>query len=494
MDKLKILKTITFGGRVAEEESGDLKRYFVETDEWESVYSNKVDIIYGPKGSGKSAIYSLLEDRRTQLFDKNILYLPAENPRGTTVFKDLELDPPTTEREFEQLWKIYFACLIAATLNEYEVHNSAARKMSKTLQDAGLLVGNESLGEKFRSVTKFVKRFRPKAIEGGIELNSVSGTPSGIKGRLEFDKLPNQNVNDLDADSILGFANDALRGFGWSVWLGVDRLDVAFQEDEELEANALRALFKVYLDVQTHTEIRLMIFIRTDIWDQITSKGFREGSHITRSLTINWSRENLLNLVTRRVMQNRLIVEEFGVNVNEVLGSLPQQDALFYRLFPRKVDLGAKKPDAFDWILTRTCDATNMTAPRELIHYLNEAKQIQIHALNIGNDNLDSENLFSRSALKEALKPVSKVRLEQTIYAEYPNLKEDIQKMEKEKSSQSPLSLSKIWKCGVDEAIAKAEKLATIGFFQKRGPKETPTYWVPFLYRDALDLVQGAAE
>ena len=37
-------------------------------------------------------------------------------------------------------------------------------------------------------------------------------------------------------------------------------------------------------------------------------------------------------------------------------------------------------------------------------------------------------------------------------------------------------------------------QLAEIGFFQKKGPKEDPEYWVPFLYRPALEMVQGAAE
>jgi hypothetical protein len=33
-----------------------------------------------------------------------------------------------------------------------------------------------------------------------------------------------------------------------------------------------------------------------------------------------------------------------------------------------------------------------------------------------------------------------------------------------------------------------------IGFFELRGTKQEPVYWVPFLYRDALNLVQGEAK
>jgi hypothetical protein len=46
----------------------------------------------------------------------------------------------------------------------------------------------------------------------------------------------------------------------------------------------------------------------------------------------------------------------------------------------------------------------------------------------------------------------------------------------------------------MEEAQELGGKLVDIGFFEKRGSKEEPVFWIPFLYRDALRLVQGAAE
>jgi hypothetical protein len=45
-----------------------------------------------------------------------------------------------------------------------------------------------------------------------------------------------------------------------------------------------------------------------------------------------------------------------------------------------------------------------------------------------------------------------------------------------------------------DATLEKAKELVELGFFEQRGTKEQPTFWVPFLYRDALHLVQGRAE
>jgi hypothetical protein len=52
--------------------------------------------------------------------------------------------------------------------------------------------------------------------------------------------------------------------------------------------------------------------------------------------------------------------------------------------------------------------------------------------------------------------------------------------------------LAEIWGVEPDEARGIAERLVDVGFFQRTGDKNDPNYWTPFLYRDALDLVQGA--
>lgn len=100
MDKHAILSASSFGQRVAEEEIDQLTAYFVETDHWRRLYRGEIDVVYGAKGSGKSALYSLLLSRSSKLKDQRILLVPAESPRGTPAFRDLLLDPPTTEREF----------------------------------------------------------------------------------------------------------------------------------------------------------------------------------------------------------------------------------------------------------------------------------------------------------------------------------------------------------------------------------------------------------
>lgn len=281
---------------------------------------------------------------------------------------------------------------------------------------------------------------------------------------------------------------------GYALWIVLDRLDVAFAEAEELERNALRALFRVYLDLQSLNHISLKIFLRNDIWQRISGKGMRESSHITRHTTITWDKQSLLNLVVRRALHNDLVRDFYNVDRMTTLLVSHKQSELFYRVFPNQVDRGERKLQTIDWLLSRTRDGSEYTAPRELIHLLSSARDVQLQRLEVGSADLADEALFERVALKEALPEVSRVRLQQTLFAEYPSLQKWLQKLEGEKTQQNTRTLAKIWNVDTAKTLEVAGKLTEVGFFERRGSKEEPIFWVPFLYRDALQMVQGSAD
>ncbi len=491
-DKRELLQNVTFGRRVAEDEIDALESYFVETDQWRRILTGEIDVVYGPKGSGKSAIYFLLLARENELFDRGILLTAAENPRGTPAFKDLVEDPPTSEGEFRALWKLYLLSLVGTQLREYGVATPAAERLIEELQGAGLLDKEASLSTTIKSVLDYVRRWlKPQSIEGGIQFDPTTGMPVGMVGKITLAE-PSREQREagfISADELFRLADEALHKQGLELWLVIDRLDVAFAERRELEQNALRALFRVYVDNLGLGNVFLKIFLRDDLWKRITAAGFREASHITRDITITWGEQSLMNLVIRRVLQNPLLCTYYHVHEDSVLASAAAQTALFYRIFPDQVDLG-RNPKTFAWMLGRTRDGTGRSAPRELIHLLEAARAAQIREMEMGTEPASGEALFTRSAIRAGLPEVSRARLEQTLFAEYPELKTRIEALEGEKTEQSVASLAKAWRVQPDTARDLGQKLAEVGFFESRAD----TFWVPFLYRDALSMIQGAAD
>lgn len=496
MDPREVLRVVSFGARVAEDETEVLANYFVETDLWHQIWAGGVDIIYGAKGSGKSALYSLLLSRGNDLLVRRIILVAGENPRGATAFRDLTIDPPASEREAIGLWKLYVLALVQHALAEHAVRSAAADELFDALEREGLTKGTRSLSSVLRRALTYVRRvIRPEAVEGQLVLDPATQLPSGLRGKITFSDTEEQRDGPgmHTVDELLLLANRALAEAGLAIWIALDRLDVAFADAPELETNLLRALFRVYLDLLALPALRLKIFLRSDIWNRLTSKGFREASHITRSMTIDWTRNALLNLIVRRFLHNPIICETWNVSPKLADSSVKEQASFFDRLCPEWIAEDARDVPTFEWTLLHTRDGSKATMPRELIHFFACLRETQAKKLEIGEDDIEFGRLFSGSAFRTSLATVSRARLEQTLLAEHPNQRPWIEKLRGAKALQTPQSLAKLWSLDATDTAARSTTLVDIGFFEKRGTEQAPEFWVPYLYSETLDMDQRPA-
>ncbi|MBE7702267.1 hypothetical protein H9623_18405 [Oerskovia sp. Sa1BUA8] len=497
VDKRSVIEDITFGGRTAEEESEHLTRYFVETEQWRKVWQDEVDIVFAPKGGGKSAIYSMLVSREDELFDRGVVLVPGENPTGATAFEPIQLDPPTGEVEFVAIWRLYFLVLVVEELEKYDVRSDKLRAIREALASIGLTEGVKKKRTIIVRVREALQRLLvPGSVEAGLSLDPVSGTPSGITAKVTFNEpsVEQELAGMVSVDRLYEDVNDVLGEQSLHVWLILDRLDVAFTASPELEANALRALFRVYRQIEPLGQLRLKIFLRSDIWAEITAGGFRETSHITRDMNLLWNRANLLKLILQRVIQSDVLVGELEVDPALVIASSDAQQELFDRVFPRQVDAGSNKPATFDWALSRTEDGKKIAAPRELIHLFNVVRDRQLARIDTGQAAIAENVYFESQAFRDAHPEVSETRLQKTIYPEYPWLRSWLEALRGQRTLQDVVSLEALWGTARGETEERIRRLVDVGFFEQRGPVTARTYWAPFLYRPALEMVQGSAD
>lgn len=499
MDKRTTLQQCDFGSQIAEDEIAKLSSYFVETEQWRKFYSGECDIVFGAKGSGKSALYSLLTSKKEEFrLGKRTIFLQAENPKGTPAFRDLaaitEGKQPSDDH-LRSLWKLYFLSILANYIRhhlEKTGHiNQECQDVIEILTKNDLLEKGVTLVARLKASWSYVRQILP-SIEGGI-----TDPTTGIKisGKITLgEPTPSQAKQGyISIDSLISKLNIGFIKLTVTAWIVLDRLDVAFAESDALEAGAIRSLFRVYLDMIPYSQFKVKIFLRDDIWNKVVETGFREASHITRTITLLWSSQTLLNLIASRLVSNPSFCEYYKLDPKKVMEDISLQSDIFYMAFPDQVEKGARKPMTLDWILTRLADGTGRTAPREVIHLLNAAKEAQLDHYRLGKKQADENRLIENTALQEALPIVSKARYKQTLCAEHPSLVIYLKKLENEKSEQSTETLQELWGTTDQETIKIAEKLVDVGFFTRRGTKQVPAYWIPHLYRDALNLIQGSA-
>jgi len=485
-----VVKSMSLGSRTAEEEKDALSEYFVETESWRKVYEDEADLIYAPKGGGKSAIYAMLREREGDLFDRKILLISAENPSGKAALQGVRHNPPTPEHDFLRIWKLYFISLVAKTIEEYGIKNDAAKTLLSKLTKEGLHTPQKrSITQLLRDVVDYTKRSFSLTASMPIAPEAGASTPTFTIAFSE-PSLADRQRGMIGVDSLFELCDEAFALDDLKIWILIDRLDVAFADSPELERNALRALFRVYNDMQAYSNISLKIFLRSDIWNAINVGGFREASHLTRSLNISWTPDSLLQLAIQRILRSDILCEYYKIDRNEILSNSSMQKEIFHKVYPPQIDQGARKPKTFDWCLSRTKDGTENNAPRELIHLLATVKVKQLDRCANGNDNPVGESIYDRQSFKDAMKTVSEVRLQQTLYAEYPSHRENIEKLRGQKATQSLITLSEIWELPLEECSMHADALVAIGFFEKAGD----FYNVPFMYRPFLKMTQGKAK
>lgn len=211
--KVAQLEGLVFGQRVAEEEPR-LEEYFVETLLWRKILRGEVDIVYGMKGSGKSAIFHLLTIGRNMPL--NIKVIAAEHTRGTPIFYAIKTDPPPSETQFVYLWKLYVLSLIASDPKISEILKQQHPELVRDLNLVGVIDGDK--GEILKKALRYVASVKiPNVFEVGI----------AHPEKKEEDKR-------IDVDRAMDVVNKMLLEKGFAVWVLFDRLDSVFDDNSSL--------------------------------------------------------------------------------------------------------------------------------------------------------------------------------------------------------------------------------------------------------------------
>lgn len=487
-DKLQLLGELQFGSRTAESEMKDLARYFVETAQWVRIYTGERDVVYGPKGAGKSAIYEVLLQRKADLDRRGIIVKAAE--QSEPIFTEIVVaDPPESEVEWRVLWRAFFIGLAADVLAENEVEVDSAKAVFAGLEAQGLRAVKGAKAW-LRSAKEFARRLSElETLEASAAVDSGSGAPV-ISARVKLgDKEGDPVAAAAAVASLLELANKALEEAGIELWILLDRLDVAFR-DPAVEASAIRALMRVYLDCSRLEQITPKIFLRRDIWDEITGKeAFREGSHVVRAESITWNRDTLLNLAMRRILENESLCAHFGVEPDAVRQSLEAQEDLFERLF----EGGESPASMLDWAIGSIEDGHGRSAPRELIHLLGELRDQQIERLQVGRSAPSGNALFDSDVRFVALREVSEVHLDQTLYTEIPKVRDFVEALRGGPVRFDEEQLKALWGDSVDSPQSLIKTLVNAGFL-RRLPLPQGGFEVAMLYRPALELSTGVGD
>jgi hypothetical protein len=483
-----VLSELSLGKSVAESDNR-LDSYFVNTHTFNVLSKDDRDIVAGDKGTGKTALYRILMKRYRSIERlRTTEIISAFNIAGSPVFQQLLSIPEQTEGLYIAFWKTYFLTLVSNWLLDSPtlIKQTAMGRLEFFLARYSLRTADVSPGNIFtRLLKRFPQSMIPKSVEADFSI-AEGGSPH-FKPKVEFQPPPTaQPPNFFGVDYIIGFKllEASLVESNLNIWIALDRLDEAFLGHPGVEVPALRALLRTYLDLQAVSNFKLKLFLRKDLFRKVTTGGFVNLTHINdQRIDIIWDDEDLLNLLIARVKDNAAVVVHLG------LENLSNEEA-FYRLFPQKIAQGEKQSNTWKWVLARLRDGNGVVAPRNLIDFVENCREVQLRS-EVRNPREYDPNvaLIDADAVRKAHKILSETRVQDTLIAEFADLAPYVEKFRKKKAEHNVDSLCDLHNVSPDEAQRIAKSLMEIGFLEEVGN----SYKIPMLYRDGLAITQGKA-
>jgi len=501
-----LLQGLDLGSSVAESDTL-LEAARIETSAFGDLLNDRVDLIPGTKGSGKSALFRIFVDFLPEalLRQQKVVVAHGIQAPGDPVFHAFtEQFTKLTEEEFISFWCIYLVSLAheqfikgdryRAFLNKadteiqrFRVACAKARipdiKAKKSLKDI--------LDWSLHVLTAWRPKFtyKPPNASGEFELDLFGS-------KTEAKSVETEHASDHSLPSYVNDVKESLEAVlvasGLSLWLMVDRLDEIFPRRSDVEKTALRGLLRA-MRYFASPSIRVKVFLRDDMLEQVvkTQDGFTALTHVTvrQADTLRWTQDQILAMVVRRFFANDNLVQYLEINRDQLNASPSYRAKCFDKIFPTTVFKGSKQSPTIRWICNRCADGRGVVTPRDVLDLLIRAKQRQ-QDIYAAEPEGTSDWVIGPVAIQYGFEELSKRKRQTYLEAEFPHLWKEIEKFSGGKTAYSGSTIQGLlgskWKVTV-------ENLLDIGFLSEGRRKKEIVYSIPFLYRHGMNVTQGTA-
>jgi hypothetical protein len=493
-----LLSRMDLGTGVAETDEL-LEAARIETSVFDDLLGDRVDLIPGTKGSGKTALYRIFTDFLPKLLltQRRVVVAHGVKGREDTVFLAYKTEfDRLSEADFVDFWCVYLASLANEQFVVADGYSELLRNAKQEVQDFRRAYRNANIPDLDRKRTlkeivswalSVVKRLKPKVTWkapeniGQFELE-LGGADSEVDNSTGEAKLPLQ-INEVSAA-----LERVLEASDLALWLMVDRLDELFARRSPTERRALRGLLTTMRLFSTD-HVRIKVFLRDDILEQIVEgEGFTALSHVAarRSDTLRWSEDQILAMVVRRIYATEEFRTHFDVDFAKLGSGVDYQSRAFYKIFVDKVHRGPNQSPTLRWIYNHTRDGRGVVTPRDVIRLVTSACQRQRDMYRKDPEGT-TERLITGGAIRYGLEELSKDKRTLYLEAEFPHKWQEIRKLVGGGAQYSEKALRRIfgknWQDTVDD-------LVSMGVLERVLRKGEPTLKIPFLYRDGLECTQ----
>lgn len=362
----------------AESDETFLASCFIDIGDYDTLVDPRKPqcIAVGRTGSGKSALLKRVksnEDRVIEILPENLSLQYISN---SDILITLEKSGVKLDIFYTLLWKH----VLAVELLKYHYKlNTEERTKSWLIQILSSLKKRDQSkeraleyikewGDRFWSETEYrIKEITQKLenqitaeLGADIDVLKVSASTvekNQIEKKTDVIHRAQRVINGIQikalADVLRFLAEDVFEDPQLKTYICIDRLDEGWAEDA-IRYRLIRSLIETLKSFRAIPAVKVIVALRKDlletVWNKTRDAGFQEEKYVSLLLHIRWSKNQLRDLLDKRV---RALVKGRYTN-----GSLGLAD-----IFPRSIG----KEDFIDFLASRT-----LFRPRDAILFINE--------------------------------------------------------------------------------------------------------------------------
>ncbi len=468
-----ILENTAVGDSTAEFDSPEkLKRNFFPRKQDQFIFSPRTFLVLGEKGAGKTALFAALTANGD-------FYKALREYCGGSEQQDLWRFVPAMKKGQGFPGKQDFRALEAAG--------------STVLETYWLLL-------LVRQIPKYDQAI-PDRLRPAIE-NSLAALPE-LATDTVIGSVAMEWLQALDLD---------LAGRKEQVFMVYDYLDSEISTESKFRGRVVGALLALWHDLTERFRcIRAKVFLRKDIFEREVGEGVTDKVKLMNfAVTLEWSYEQLLNLVWKRwVARSEEVRQQFFGRLENAFdelhetqfGPLPklneeQSGMVLARLLGEKMGANNQaKP--LNWVRIHLSDANGHLVPRSILTLFERSSALQIDDLGLQLNDIgessDSAALIKSRHLDAANAKVSEIRAED-LREEYPELKSALDQLKSlvrfpksEQEVRAALAIA-VGEPSVAETMQRLQDIGVLYPYRAAGKKGEQRLHIPDLYLYGLGL------
>lgn len=451
----------------------ELRKGFYPLKDYKYIFDNNKFLVIGSKGSGKTALYSVLKYSEYARELAKYVGVKENYIDQTNWIVGLGVGKEFPNKEnFESVgavksikfYKKYWQCLLVKRL---ETH---------------------------------IKHYIPNI--PGVINNIFESRYSLYKKIID----ENENLGEIISDLLHDLDEELIKNEE-IVIITYDYLDSTITK--EYRGDMVAALISLWFEnILRLDRIKAKIFLREDIFKFEVKDGITDKAKLNNyTANIGWTYDYLLAMVWKRIIENsnklseifeKILIEE-GYSLPKYENSvgfvpLPSSNTnkiILKQLIGEKMGKG-NKAYTYNWILYRLADTNEKIIPRSILKLFSIAAKNEI--LDTDKININKYPIIRPKSLENSMQSVSEEILTDLSeeYSEYSNIFNSI----KNYNSQFPvdeenLKISLI-KCGIDEnnVITAIKQLGEIGVLKEYQRKKSDPirYHIPDIYLKGMGL------